>query len=379
MKTESLASWEDKIRPLLRFLPPAIAVRIYSRGRQTFIRGLARHLPSRVFSPYGHERTLWGIRFRSPIMNAAGMFKTGDGYAVAFRQGAGAFLAGTTTGRPREGNRRRGVSQPFVPYPASGAASNWLGLPNPGHRRAAAKLAELERDANCPVGASVAACPDGDLTTEQKLESLVVGMQLYEEAGVDFLEMNESCPNTEEAQEGRAELAALEQRLAYVAEHFLERRRRVLPVIVKLSCDTAHHQVMDLVALLIRLGFDGVNFGNTSIAYAARREQVAPAERRHFDYFVKAFGGGVSGRPLQCLSLDLASAAVAAAEAQSPPQEFHVVRTGGLETAHDLFASERAGVALNQWYSGYFAAFAHWGDGLYRELLQELDGLASSV
>jgi hypothetical protein len=49
---------------------------------------------------------------------------------VAARQGAGGWLAGSTTARPRAGN----AGTPFVPYPRSGAASNWLGLPNPGHR-----------------------------------------------------------------------------------------------------------------------------------------------------------------------------------------------------------------------------------------------------
>ncbi len=49
-----------------------------------------------------------------------------------------------------------------------------------------------------------------------------------------------------------------------------------------------------------------------------------------------------------------------------------MVRTGGVESAADLRRSEDAGVALQQWYSGYFEAFARWGHAVYRELYRDL-------
>ena len=366
MSVERLAAWESKLRPLLTQLPPGLAVRLYSQGRGRFIASLAGQRPRRSYEPQGQERTLWGLRFRAPLFNAAGMFKNGEGYEVAARQGAGAYLAGTTTHRRRHGNRKRGVARPFVPYPRSGAASNWLGLPNVGHREVARRLQRCQRVDGCPIGASAAACPSPHIAPEEKLEQLVAALRGYDAAGVDFLEINESCPNTAEDPAG---LDAMRRRLGYVSEHFLSRRKRSLPVVVKLSCDTATRDVPALVAVLVELGFDGVNFGNTSTAYARHRRRLDPAETALYDYFTGTFGGGVSGRPLREDSLRLATAAVESLKSRPPADEFHVIRTGGIASAADLRQSQAAGVAVSQWYSGYFEAFSRHGHGLYRQLL----------
>lgn len=365
MNSETLARWDRRLRPLLTRLPPAFAVAVYSRGRRRFLESFSRELPPPAPVPEGLERTLWGLVFRSPILNAAGMFKHGEGYEVAARQGAGAYLAGTTTARPRAGNRRHGTRTPFVPYPRSGAASNWLGLPNPGHRAVAARLAKLPRVDAFPIGASLAVTDDDGPDEETRLAGCVAGLELYAEAGVDFLEINESCPNTADDARGFADLR---RRLTHLCDGFLDRRRRRLPVIVKFSCDAPLDEVPLLLELLAELGYDGVNFGNTSTAYDAHRAAIAAPERALYDHFRRRYGGGVSGRPLKDRSLALAAAAVDDLRRRPPPREFHVIRTGGVEDASDLRRSEEAGVALVQWYSGYFEAFARHGHGVYREL-----------
>ena len=370
MTPEVLAGFEARFRPFLTRLPPFLAVRLYAQGRQRFIAAFASCPPVRSFAPRGLERTLWGLRFRSPIGNAAGMFKNGEGYRVSARQGAGFYLAGTTTHQPRRGNRRRGVAQPFAPYPRSGAASNWLGLPNAGHRQAARRLERVERHPGCPVGVSAAACPSASVAEEDKLEQLVAGLELYQAAGVDFLEINESCPNTEDDPGGFEQMRA---RLADVAEHFLAHRQRLLPVVVKLSCDVAPADVARIVATLAELGFDGVNFGNTSTAYARHRQSIRKAEVGLYDYFTGAFGGGVSGRPLKRDSLRLVEAAAEALAKSSPDREFHIVRTGGVEDADDVRRALAAGASLCQWYSGFFDAFGRQGHGVYRKLYGGLD------
>ncbi len=372
MSPEVLAGVESRLRPLLTRLPWPLAVRIYSAGRRRFVETFARHPPAESLAPEGLERTLWGLSFRSPIMNAAGMFKNGEGYEVVARQGAGAYLAGTTTHRPRRGNRRRGVAQPFAPYPRSGAASNWLGLPNVGHREVARRLERLERCPGCPVGASAAACP-GPAVGEQRQEQLVAGLERYLLAGVDFLEINESCPNTAEDPVG---FEGMRARLSYVSEHFLAHRladrQRALPVVVKLSCDTVPEDVARVVAELVDLGFDGVNFGNTSTAYGRHRGRLAAGEITLFDYFTRTFGGGVSGRPLKGDSLRLVEAAAEFLAVHPPGHEFHVIRTGGIEDAGDVRESLAAGASLCQWYSGYFEAFGREGHGVYRRLYSQL-------
>ena len=171
-----LARLEAGLRPILTRLPPSWAVRLYSRGRRSFLPLWAGAPPARAYPPPPELAVeLWGIRFGSPILNAAGMFKNGDGYALAARQGAGGWLAGTTTARERQGNLRAGIATPFAPYPRSHAASNWLGLPNPGHAAVAKHLASLEKVAGCPIGASLSADPDPAISVDEKLDGLVRG------------------------------------------------------------------------------------------------------------------------------------------------------------------------------------------------------------
>lgn len=369
----ALARLDAKLRPLAVRLPPGLAVRLYSAGRRRFLDALIAERPEPYEPPRELSRTLWGLRFRSPLGNAAGMFKNGRGYELCWRQGAGYYLAGTTTAAARAGNRGGDTAQPFAPYPRSGAASNWLGLPNDGDEAVAARIAEVvrsERREGCPVGVSTAAAPG--VPEEEALGRLIAGMRLFERAGADFLEINESCPNT------GAEVAGdlpedLERRLERVAEELLARRERPLPVIVKFGVDTALERVPELVDALVGLGFDGVDFGNTSTDHAGLRAAIAPAERRLYDHFIGRFGGGVSGRPLRERSLALARAAAARArEVAAAPggRTFHVVRTGGVETGADLAATESAGVELAGWFTGYFEGFARHGHAVYRKVYE---------
>lgn len=298
-------------------------------------------------------------------MNAAGMFKNGECYEMVAQQGAAAYLGGTGTRNPRRGNDKNGIHLPFVAYRKSGAASNFLGLPNDGDEINADRAARIQRIAGCPVGWSVARSPD--FQGEKQLDRLVASMWLYEQAGVDFLEMNESCPNTGHAGDD----GGLAQRLVYVREHFLAQRKRRLPVIVKFSTDTNPAQIQELLDLLFALRYDGVNFGNSSTAYGARKTGIDQKEQRVYDYFTTTFGGGVTGRPLKESSLELAARAAEHVKSGPPAHEFHVIRTGGIETRADIEATNRAGISLNQWFTGYFERFAEHGHDVYRRMFEE--------
>ena len=366
MKATTLAKFERIFRPIVTRLPSKIVVSKYSKGRLDFLAKLKEEIPSVTYTPTKKfSRVLWGLRFKSPIMNSAGMFKNGECYKMVAKQGAAAYLGGTGTWNARKGNEKEGIYLPFVPYPRSHAASNWLGLPNDGDLVNSQRATEIERIAGCPIGWSVMGSPD--LDGEEKLKCLVQSMKLYTNAGADFIEINESCPNTHQ---GKPQDNDLANRLLYVKCNFLNERARKLPVVVKFSNDTEPAQLNALLDLLFEMGFDGVNFGNTSIKYDQRREKISPGERKLYDLFTKTFGGGVSGRPLREVSLELASKAVDYLKAGKPTQEFHVIRTGGIESLDDILASERAGISLNQWYTGYFENFAKYGHDVYRHFLE---------
>ena len=365
MKADKLAKWEHKIRPLTTKLPPKTAVSLYSQGRLDFLEKLKEETPKTRPIPKELERTLWGLTFRSPLMNAAGMFKNGECYDLVAAQGAGGYLAGTVTANPRKGNDKEGIHLPFTPYPQSHAASNWLGLPNDGEESVLDKIVRSTLTKKCPVGLSIMGSPD--LDGSQKLEALLRGMERAYRTSIDFLEINESCPNTSP---GTPQEDALFERLHYLSENLLRHRRRNFPVIVKFSNDTLPEHVPDLVNTLLTLGYDGVNFGNTSTNYDKRKAMIAKKEHNLYNYFTKTFGGGVSGRPLKQDSLLLASIAAKHIKQKPTSREFHAIRTGGIETAEDLQQSEKAGIPLNQWFTGYFERFARDGHDVYAKLYQ---------
>ncbi len=367
MKATTLARFERFIRPFATRLPSGFVVSKYSQGRLYFLDKLKEEFPSEQYPPRKElVRNLWGIEFRSPIMNSAGIFKNGECYEMVTLQGAGAYLGGTGTWNQRKGNEKSGISLPFAPYPKSHSASNCLELPNDGDVVNSYRASKLERIAGCPIGWSVSSSPD--FQGEEKLNKLVKGIKLYENAGVDFIEINESCPNIIHS----LQQEDLEERLKYVKEQFLDKRNRKIPIIVKFSNDTKISQVPELLDLLFEYGYDGVNFGNTSVDYSNIRCNINTKEKKLFDYFVNNFGGGISGRPLKYNSLYLAGRAVEYLNKGKPPQEFHVIRTGGIENYKDIKDSDNAGISLNQWYTGYIENFANYGHKVYEELFKDV-------
>ncbi|MCU0330373.1 MAG: hypothetical protein MUC47_05275, partial [Candidatus Kapabacteria bacterium] len=261
---ETFARLEHGFRPFVHALPAPLAHRIFSAGRTAFSKRFANEVPEPRRMPRPPIKA-WGLEFQFPLWNAGGMFKVGEGYDVVAAQGAGAWVAGTTTSRPRAGNVKHGIQWPAVSYPRSGAATNWMGLPNPGHRAVASRIAKMPRHAGCVVAASVSAEPGLEETIA--LHELVEGVKAYVDAGVDVLEINESCPNVPGHHGGPALDHGLVRRLEYVAQHILAKRDRRIVVVVKFSTDTDATQLEDLLRTVVAMGFDGIILGNTSTQY----------------------------------------------------------------------------------------------------------------
>lgn len=373
MKATTLASIERYFRkPITAYLPSKFVISKYSKERQDFLKKLEEDIPKESYiPPESLSCDLWGIKFRSPIINAAGMFKNGECYETVYRQGAGGFLGGTGTWNSREGNiwinpknKNDIIYLPFTPYPRSNSSSNWLGLPNNGDEANSIKIKNFKRIEGFPIGWSVASSPDKK--EEEKLECLVKGMKNFDDARIDWLEINGRCPNTVHDDE----YDKLEIMLEYVSDNFLMKRKRHLPVVVKFSNDTRLEDVPYILDLLFDLRFDGVNFGNTSQNYEKHREKIHSKERKLYDFFTKSIGGAISGEPLKEDSLALCKTAINYKRKRGSVQEFHVIRTGGIETIKDIQESERVRISLNQWYTGYFENFSKHGHSIYKWLFK---------
>ncbi|MFN3307085.1 MAG: hypothetical protein ACK42Z_07860 [Candidatus Kapaibacteriota bacterium] len=364
---EALAKLDTFVRSALVQNFPYFSCFTYSYFRKFFLNRLKEENLKQIRISDEFKIKLWGIKFRTPLFNAAGMFKDGRGYQLAYSQYAGAFLAGTVTPKPRLGNFRKGILHPFVPYPFSGASSNWLGLPNPGYNKVISLLQQISKAEDFPIGLSIAS--DGN--TFADLEVLCKVFKDAERYNIDFIELNESCPNVnhEKLQHTRLDEHFI-GRLEYVSTNFLKKRRRNLPVILKLSNDLQEEFVPNLLDIVIDLGFDGINFGNTSTNYEYVKSYIAEAEQRTFDYFTTVFGGGVGGSPLKEKSHSLTKCATEYLRTKSIRQEFIVIRTGGIKEYRDLEESKKQSVALFQWYTGYFENFAKFGHSLYQNFFR---------
>jgi dihydroorotate dehydrogenase len=373
-KAEYIARYDRIIRPLLTMLNSGLISFIYSNSRKFFLNILTKEIPDvDITFKENTSNILWNLKFNSPLFNAAGMFKNADGYYTSAAQGAGAYLAGTATSSLRKGNIKNLIKNPFLPYPKSGSASNWMGLPNLGHDIIAKKLSKLNKIEGCPVGISVSIDPEN----ENKIKALInmtEALKLYEKANVDFIEINESCPNVEHKHnlDSHGLLDKnMNSRLEYISKEFLNKRTRNLPVIVKFSNDTNRKIIPDLINLLLSLNYDGINFGNTSTNYSYFEKFIDKNDLSNFRYFTTKFGGGLSGRLLKDVSLNLSSDAANYINNKTLTREFHVIRTGGIENNTDIKNSYKSGVSINQWFTGYFDNFSLYGHNLYKHIFQD--------
>jgi dihydroorotate dehydrogenase (NAD+) catalytic subunit len=367
--TETLAKADIPLRKSLTRYFPRQSVFFYSYVRKFFLKLLVSEtIPEKRVVPAQFSTKQWGLDFSAPLFNAAGMFKNGLGYYSAVRQGAGAFLAGTTTEGGRQGNLKNNILHPFISFPRTGIAINWMGLPNPGHSVVAKTLSGYEKAPGFPIGASLAADPSDN--EKDMIEGMVSGLIQYDKAGVDFVEINESCPNVSSHQNssGSDLDQGLLDRLLSISKDFLAHRRRNLPVIVKFSVDTQISLIPQIIDLLIDLGFDGINLGNTSTNYSKIRPDVAYQEKKLFDHFTTTFGGGVSGTAIKDISLDLCKAAADHLATKKIKNEFHIIRTGGIEKAEDIKQNFEYGINLSQWFAGYFDRFIIDGHDLYKKI-----------
>lgn len=353
-------------------LPSPFITSLYSNQKKKILKRLSEDYVNFDLEIVEFEPIkLWDINFGFPLFNSAGMFKKGESYYTVAKQGAGAYLSGTTTSTYRKGNFKNGVLHPFASFPNSGSAVNWMGLPNEGHKIVAKRLSEIEKFPNCPIGASLSASPEE--YEKEALENMVEGMNLYKKAEVDFLEINESCPNITEGHivNNSSLDSGLIDRLEYISKNFLKNRERNIPVIVKFSNDTDLSLVSEIIDILVELGFDGVNFGNTSTQYTNLSGMIEAKERKIYDYFTDNFGGGLSGKVLNGLSLELVKGSSEYLKEKNLGREFHIIRTGGINSPKELKHSIESGASICQWYTAYFSEFAKYGHRVYNEYKKE--------
>ena len=255
---------------------------------------------------------LLGKRLASPVIAASGTFGFGPEYADIQDLRVLGGISGkglTLNGQPGNPGERL--------YETPSGLMNSIGLQNPG----VAHFIEHELPAMKTLGTTVWANLGGH-TIEENVE----GVRMLCEAGIDFLELNISCPNVKQGG------LAFGIRAAHASE-VVSAVRRVctVPLVVKLSPQAEN--LTEMCKAVEAAGADGISLCNTFQACAIDLERRKPV-------FANTFAG-LSGPAVRPIALRMVWQAVGAVN-------IPVIGLGGISTGKDALEFIMAGAAAVQ-------------------------------
>ena len=290
----------------------------------------------------------FGLRFRSPLMLAAGLDKDSRAFDALAALGFGGVEVGTATNLGQPGNPKPRIWR----VPGERALLNAMGFPNEGAEAGARRLARRRTRAviGVNIGKSKAveiAAAVGDYrATTQRLAPFA-----------DYVALNVSSPNTKDLRSMQT-VEQLGELVAGVRAE-LEALGVRPPVLIKLAPDLTDEQIVEIGAVARSLGVDGIIATNTTIAYDRTPASTSAIE-------ASGGRGGLSGRPLKPRALEVLR--LLAANADGLP----LIAVGGVEDAADAWERILAGASLVQAYTGFVYGGPLWPHRLNRDLARLL-------
>ncbi|MET9271774.1 quinone-dependent dihydroorotate dehydrogenase [Kribbella sp. NPDC003557] len=294
----------------------------------------------------GLARTVFGLRFPSPVGLAAGMDKNGIALRAWPAIGFGFVEVGTVTAHPQPGNEKPRLFR-LVEHEA---VINRMGFNNLGSEALAARLAAYG-DLGYPLGISIGKSKVTPL--EEAVEDYVTSLRRLYRYG-DYFAVNVSSPNTpglrelQDAGHLRELLTALHTEAASLTVAGLGPK----PILVKIAPDLTTSAIDELLQVCTDTGVAGIIATNTTIG---RPDVTAHPLSKET--------GGLSGRPLAEIS-----AKVVAHIHHETGGALPVIGVGGIVDASDATRLFDAGASLVQVYSGLI----YKGPGLIRQINRSL-------
>ncbi|WP_306120053.1 MULTISPECIES: quinone-dependent dihydroorotate dehydrogenase [unclassified Roseitalea] len=266
-----------------------------------------------------------GLAFPNPVGVAAGFDKNAQVPHALLAIGFGFAEIGTVTPRPQAGNRRPRVFRLAEAH----AVINRMGFNNAGHAVVRDRLSR--RPAGGVVGVNIGANAD----SQDRIADYVSGLtEFYDLAG--YFAVNISSPNTPglRALQGRAQLAALLERLSEARRGLIAQGRRRVPIFVKIAPDLEEGALDDIAAEVAAKDMDGMIVSNTTLARTGLARDPGQA-------------GGLSGRPL----FERATIMLARTRQRVGPR-MTLIGVGGVDSAAAALAKIEAGADLVELYTG---------------------------
>jgi dihydroorotate dehydrogenase len=338
--------YEKFLKPLLFKLDPETAHELAC----SFLPALAATIPTEhnpfIYKSPRLKTNLLGMTLDSPLGLAAGFDKNARYINALAKLGFSFLEIGSVQTVATRGSPRPRLFR----LPEDQALINRLGLNGEGAQAVAQRLA----DHNCPlpIGINISKTNNVNLKGDAAIEDVLHSFKTLCQLPVAYITINISCPNTEEGRLQETKESSL------VLEEIQKINDRQLPVLVKLSPDSPDHMLDDIVHSAIKTGIKGYVCGNTTI----RRDILHTASST-----VSSIGaGGVSGRPLKPLALELTRKVC---RLKSPEQI--VIGVGGILSGQDILDFLSTGAVAVQAYTG----FVYRGPTFCKQACRELDDL----
>ena len=298
--------------------------------------------------PAGLERTVFGVRFPSPVGLAAGMDKNGIALPAWRALGFGFVEVGTVTAHAQPGNPKPRLFR----LVESEAIINRMGFNNLGSDALAQRLTSYG-DLGYPLGVSIGKSKVTPL--EDAVEDYVTSLRRLYRYG-DYFAVNVSSPNTpglrslQDSGHLRELLTALHAEASSLAVGGLGAK----PILVKIAPDLTESAIDELLGVCTDVGVAGIIATNTTIG----RSGLAAA-----DESLAGEAGGLAGRPLT----EIAAQTVAHIHAETGGA-LPIIGVGGVLDPSDASRLLDAGASLVQIYTGLI----YRGPGLIRRTNRHL-------
>jgi dihydroorotate dehydrogenase len=319
--------------------------------RRPFVVNALRHGDDTAYQQPLSQRVC-GLEFRNPIGLAAGLDKQGTALAAWSALGFGFAEVGTVTPRAQPGNPKPRLFR----LPHDQAIINRFGFNSVGAAGVARNLAHsAARRGDVRIGVNIG--KNKDTPNERAVDDYVRTIdELHPYA--DYFAINVSSPNTaglRDLQDSRTLRTLVEQVVGRVGAH---NPARTIPVLVKISPDSAENDLLRSVDAAVEGGAAGVIATNTTVARPSLESRAAASE-----------AGGLSGRPLK-----MSANAICRLLFRHLGQGIPIVGVGGIFTPDDAYERIRSGATLVQIYTGLIYEGPGMIHGLVRGLVARLAG-----
>lgn len=331
--------YQRLVRPVLfRFDPEMIHDSFVALGEQVGRRRAGRALLSGMYGYRGPDAsvTVDGLRYRTPVVLAAGFDYNGRLLRVLPRMGFGGMEVGSVTALPTPGNAPPRMSR----LVRSRAIVVNKGLMNQGVEVVAERLGGAP-PSDFVVGVSVARSNRAEVVGEEEgIEDYAACLEHLVRNDVgDFYTVNISCPNVHGG-ESFSEPARLRRLLTRLGQ--VEHDR---PVYAKMPINPSWDEFRRLADVVAEHGLHGMVIGNLNKEYdELLHPEEAPA----------SYQGGLAGLPCRERSTELL-----ARTREAYGDRFTLVGCGGILSADDAMEKFRAGANLVQLISGMIFTGPH--------------------